>query len=93
MKVTIELPDTTYRLLQVLDSAGSVETVLQTLADHAQQGVYRPGSWEREWLCQVFIEDWAGKLEPGDPYGRTEPVDFKIFERPRGWETGRGGGI
>jgi len=44
-KITIEVSDTVYKLLQVLEPEGTVEGVLLTLADHAQQGVYRPGSW------------------------------------------------
>jgi predicted DNA-binding transcriptional regulator AlpA len=40
------------------------------LIDQAQQGVYRPGAWERDWLRQAFGSDWVEYLEPGDPYGR-----------------------
>jgi len=28
--------------------------VLQVLADHVEQGLRRPGSWERPWLLSVF---------------------------------------
>ena len=31
--------------------------VLATLADHAEQGLRRPGSWERPWLTSVFPLD------------------------------------
>jgi hypothetical protein len=75
-KITIELSDTAYELLQVLAPGGSVGIVLMFLADHAQQGVYRPGSWERGWLTQAFGSDWTEKLEPGDPYGRPDSSEL-----------------
>ena len=50
--------------------------VLTELADHAQQGVYRPGAWEREGLCRAFGYDWLERLEP-------DPGHPDIFERPR----------
>jgi hypothetical protein len=78
-KITIEVSDTVYELLQVLDPERSVEVVVLTLTDHAQQGVYRPGSWERDWLIPAFGSDWIEKLEPGDPYGRS---DGTMFQRP-----------
>lgn len=78
--ITIEVSDTVYKLLQVLDPHGSAEVVLLTLADHAQQGVYRPGSWERDWLVSVFGSEWIERLEPGDPYGRP---DSPMFQRPK----------
>jgi len=31
--------------------------VLTTLAAHAEQGLRRPGSWERPWLLSVFPLD------------------------------------
>jgi len=78
-KITVEVSETVYELLSVL---GDPEDVLETLIDHAQQGVYRPGSWERAWLTQVFPEDqWFGELEPGDPYGREGCES--MFQRPR----------
>jgi hypothetical protein len=85
-KITIEIDDTVYRLLEVLTKgaevtgAQTVKDVLLTLVDHAQQGVYRPGAWEREWLERVFPEGWQEHLEPGDPYGRP---DSPMFRRPR----------
>lgn len=78
--VTVEISETVHRLLAVLDANGSVENVLLTLIDHAQQGVYRPGAWERVWLIQVFCEDWETRLVPGDPYGR--PDCEGIFQKP-----------
>jgi len=74
--ITLELDPTVYSLLEVLtrgESApvDSVEGVIYKLIDHAQQGVHRPGAWEREWLTQAFGDDWMiEQLEPGDPYGR-----------------------
>jgi hypothetical protein len=79
-KITIEVSDTVYELLKTLDEKGSVEVVLTELADHAQQGVYRPGAWERDWLIQAFGPDFIARLEPGDPYGRP---DSPMFQRPR----------
>jgi hypothetical protein len=48
----------------------SLEDVLGKLADHAQQGIYRSGAWEREWLCSAFGHEWTGRMEP-DPDGRA----------------------
>ena len=78
--ITITMSATVYSLLKVLDERGNVEEVINLLVDHAQQGVYRPGAWERDWLCQVFGDDWIQHLEPGDPYGRP---DSPMFQRPR----------
>lgn len=78
MKITIEVNPITAKLLTVL--AGSPETALLQLADHAQQGVYRPGAWERQWVEQVFGDDWQKKLQPGDPYGRHDCEC--IFQKP-----------
>jgi hypothetical protein len=71
MQITLEIDDTTASLLATLSENGSVPEILETLIDHAAQGVYRPGAWEREWLCQIFGDDFVDKLEPGDPFGRT----------------------
>jgi hypothetical protein len=82
--VTLELSQRVADLLTVLtlgqyappDLAG----VLHKLVDHAQQGVYRPGAWERGWLEHAFGDEWQSGLEPdtddvaGD--GRV------IFHRP-----------
>ncbi|MGH9902068.1 MAG: hypothetical protein ACRD68_09685 [Pyrinomonadaceae bacterium] len=73
MRVILDLDEKTVERLRVL---GEPAEVLARLADHAQQGVYRPGSWERPWLEQVFFaNEWQQKLEqdPEAPY----------FERPR----------
>jgi len=84
-KITIEVSDVVYQLLEVLTKGEhaprSVEEVVGILVDHAQQGVYRPGAWERQWLEQVFFDEWQQFLEPGDPYGR--PDCDRVFQRPR----------
>lgn len=83
--ITIELDEIVYGLLEVLTRSRygpeSVEAVVDQLIDHTQQGIYRPGSWEREWLRQVFGEDWIEHLEPGDPYGH--PNCELLFRRPK----------
>ncbi len=86
MKVTLELSDTVAQLLAVLQDPNlpldvAVRETLLQLADHAQQGVYRPGAWERMWLCQAFSDAFEARLEPGDPYGR--PGCESIFQRPK----------
>ena len=69
MKVEIEITDNVAKLLEVLAPrvVGSpeerVKYVLMELVDHAQQGVYRPGSWERPWLCQAFGSAFESSLE------------------------------
>lgn len=70
MKITLDITPTVAALLATLDEKGDVENVVRALIDHAQQGVYRPGSWERGWLYPAFGEDFKDKLERGDPYGR-----------------------
>ena len=83
MKITIEVSEVVYGFLEVLAKAeeATVEDVVGELVDHAQQGVYRPGAWERQWLMQVFGEDFTRYLEPGDPYGREGAES--IFQRPK----------
>lgn len=89
--ITVDVSDTVYELLQVLthgkhSSVQTVNGVVLKLIDHAQQGVYRPGAWERDWLRQVFIHDWEQYLEPGDPYGRP---NSPMFQRPKRKAEGR----
>jgi hypothetical protein len=85
--IAIEISQTVYDLLEVLArdwEAKSVEDVVAQLVDHAQQGVYRPGAWERRWLCQAFGEEWIGEMEQGDPYGRAAATGgIQPFQRPR----------
>lgn len=91
-KITVEVSDTVFDLLQVLTHAfprpnrsevppATVEDVVHSLIDHAQQGVYRPGAWERGWLEQAFGDDWQQFLERGDPHGR--PGCEHLFQRPK----------
>jgi hypothetical protein len=84
-RITIQLSAVDYSLLQVLTcgeyAPQSVEEVVDKLLDHVRQGVYRPGAWERGWLCQAFGDDWTEYLEPGDPYGRANCES--IFQRPK----------
>jgi hypothetical protein len=81
MRVTLNLSPTVVRLLATLDDGGDVKAVIENLIDHAQQGVYRPGAWEREWLIQAFGDDFLDKLEAGDPHGR--PGYKNVFDRPK----------
>jgi hypothetical protein len=66
--VTVSVPIPAHyarRLSALVDpDAGmpDLEAVLFQLIDHAQQGVYRPGAWEREWLCKVFGDGWLARL-------------------------------
>jgi hypothetical protein len=80
-KITLEIGDVPYQLLQVLadHNETTVEGVVEELVHHAQQGIYRPGSWERPWLCQAFGDGWTRLLQTGDPYGRP---DSPMFNRP-----------
>jgi hypothetical protein len=80
-KFTVELDSRVVSLLRVLSDTGNVKEVLLSLADHAQQGVYRKGAWERVWLSQAFGDDWLKKLVPGDPYGR--PGCESVFQKPK----------
>ena len=88
VQLTISIDPVAAKLLGVLSDDGKPETTLLILADHAQQGVYRPGAWEREWLWPVFGSEWTNKLEPGDPYGR--PNCAHVFQRPEAPEQGTG---
>ena len=88
MKIELNIPSPVAELLAALDEKGNVKNVLLQLIDHAQQGVYRPGSWERDWISQVFY-DFEDRLEPGDPFGRKE-CDL-IFQKPKGLKKMKGG--
>jgi hypothetical protein len=52
-----------------------LQGVLLEIVDHVQQGIYRPGSWERPWLEQALGSDWQARLEPdpGTPFERPIP--------------------
>jgi hypothetical protein len=56
--------------------------VLMQLADHAKQGVYQNGGWERQWVVQAFGDGWLERTEPGDPYDRAhDQSDMELSER------------
>ena len=84
VSITLELSQRVADLLTVLTvgeyAPDDLKGVLMELIDHAQQGVYRPGAWERGWLEHAFGDEWQAALEPdtdnvaGD--GRV------IFQRP-----------
>lgn len=57
-----------------------VVNVLNILIDHAQQGVYRPGAWERGWVCQAFGDEWLENVVPDTSRLRADGVP--IFDRP-----------
>lgn len=82
LRITLELNFTTEQLLRVL---GDPKQVIEQLVDHAQQGVYRPGAWERQWVEQVFGDEFVSRLEAGDPFNREGGE--AMFQRPA-----RGGG-
>jgi hypothetical protein len=69
-RITVEVTDQVAEYLAVLadptEGYATIDTVVEGLIDHAQQGVYRPGSWERGWLMQAFGDRWTGRLE-ADP--------------------------
>lgn len=89
MTITFELTETVADLLAVLGPVGQprelqVRVAIEELIDHAQQGVYRPGSWERGWLMQAFGDIWTELIERGDPYGRGDgPDGYQPFMRPK----------
>ena len=53
---------------------------IDEILDHVQQGVYRPGAWERHWLVQAIGDDWLVQVER-DP-------DAPYFDRPRATDGG-----
>jgi hypothetical protein len=83
--IHIEIPDRAAALLDVLidpdEGLPDRGAVVERLIDHAQQGVYRPGAWERSWLMQAFGASWLARLEPDT--GRTAADGRIIFDRPR----------
>ncbi len=74
-RITVELDGRAVDRLRVL---GDPAEVLARLADHAQQGVYRPGAWERGWIVQAFGDEFLDLLEQ-DP-------DAPHFQRPKAKE-------
>lgn len=41
-----------------LSALGRPEDVVGLLINHACCGIVSPGTWQRLWLCQAFIDDW-----------------------------------
>jgi hypothetical protein len=72
--VRVRLPRKWVRYLKALDAhdAADVGRVLEQIADHAFQGVIRPGAWERGWVCRVFGEAWLERMEPDPEVGHHE---------------------
>jgi len=59
-----------------------IASPLCQLADHAKQGVYQNGGWERQWVVQAFGDGWLERTEPGDPYDRTnDQLDVELSQR------------
>jgi hypothetical protein len=79
-KITIEIRASVYELLAVPSGGtngnpANVTGVIEELVDHAQQGIYRPGAWEREWPCQALGYEWTDRTE-------ARP-DSPMFQRPK----------
>ena len=87
MDITITVTDEVAARLAVLGGAGesgaTAAEVVAVLVDHAQQGVYRPGAWEREWVCEAFGHDWINRLEPDTRPEMLSGDGRVIFDRPR----------
>ena len=85
-EITITIPDEVAARLAVLCDpvweCATIADVVEKLIDHAQQGVYRPGAFEREWLCQVFGYDWTERLVPDTRPEMLSGDGRVIFERP-----------
>ena len=87
--ITITVSDEVAARLAVLAApAGTAADVVALLADHAQQGVYRPGAWEREWICQAFGYDWLERLEPDTRPEMLSGDGRVIVDRPKRSEEG-----
>lgn len=84
--ITIEIPDEwAERLGALVDPAAGLSTVsavVSELIDHAQQGVYRPGAWERGWLIQAFGDEWEARLVPDTRPNMLSADGRIIFQRP-----------
>jgi hypothetical protein len=76
MKITLDISDEVADLLTALSvdpitgglafktQKEAVKAVILQLIDHAQQGVYRPGAWERGWVMQAFGDAFVEQIEP-----------------------------
>ena len=83
-ELTITIPGWMAARLNVLIDAEQgrpdLASVVDEILDHVQQGVYRPGAWERHWLVQAIGDDWLVQVER-DP-------DAPYFDRPRATDGG-----
>lgn len=84
--ITIAIPDEWAERLAVLvepnEGRSTIQAVIGDLIDHAQQGIYRPGAWERGWLCQAFGDEWEARLVPDTRPGMLSGDGRVIFQRP-----------
>ena len=84
-EITIWVSDEVARRLAVLHAPSpNLVGIVAELVDHAQQGVYRPGAWQREWVCQAFGCDWLARLVPDTRPEMLSADGRVIFERPAG---------
>jgi hypothetical protein len=74
IKVTVELYPEAIACLEALCN-GTADQALAALVEHVQDGMERPGSWERPWLIQAFGDGWIHSMEQ-DP-------DAEWRQRPR----------
>ena len=63
--------------------ADAARDALAVMIDHAQQGVYRPGAWERNIVCAIFGDDWLERLEPDTRPEMLSADGRVIFMRPK----------
>ena len=61
-KITVEIMESSYELLKSLDENNKVEKVIETLCEHAADGVRRSGAWERNWVIQCFGDDFESRM-------------------------------
>lgn len=85
-EIAITVPDEVAARLAVLCDptweCATLADVTEKLLDHAQQAIYRPGSWERSWLQQAFGDDWTARLVPDTRPEMLSGDGRVIFERP-----------
>jgi hypothetical protein len=80
-KITVDVDPQTEECLDVLTSSIAFGTgataadVVSHLIHAAEDGVRRPGSWERAWVRQAFGDEWLNRLEQ-DP-------EMPVFQRPK----------
>src|ERR1700730_13320899 len=60
--------------------------VLQLLIDHVLDGVRRSGSWERDWVSQLFGDEWQDELVPEQTGHMTSPPESSQDPLNVGWE-------